>query len=111
MCRSGSALRCCIANADDRHKAAAPCRFRLGRNVRIGLTMQMPAFGMAQDDGGGACVLQHFGAHIPSHRPFNGGAAILAADGDTASRDSVGARDQGRGHANQHSAGVCCVTT
>src|ERR1700685_2830950 len=78
---AGIALGARFADADDGKQARAPRRQRLGAHHGIGLAVIMPTLGMADDDGTGAGVLEHFGGNIAGIGAGRFGMAVLAADG------------------------------
>jgi hypothetical protein len=62
----------------------------------------LSAFGMADDDGGGARIPEHLRADIAHERAGDVPMAVLSSDGDAAGRCLCGAREQRRRWADQH---------
>ena len=53
-----------LADADDGGEAGAPGRFRLLPNQRVAFAMIGAPLGMADNDGAGAGIRQHFGREV-----------------------------------------------
>ena len=79
---AGIALGARLADTDDGKEAGAPRRKRLGAHHGIGFAVVVAAFGMADDDGTGAGIFEHFGGNIAGIGAGRFGMAVLAADGD-----------------------------
>ncbi len=103
---AGIALGARLADTDDGKEAGAPRRKRLGAHHGVGLAVIVAAFGMADDDGAGAGILEHFGGNIAGIGAGRFGMAVLAADGDArAARQRRKARQQRR-RRTYHKVGV-----
>ena len=76
----GIALLLGFADADDGGQAGAPGRFGLLPNQRVALAVIGAPLGMADNDGAGAGIRQHFGRNIAGMGAGGLGMAILRAD-------------------------------
>ena len=76
----GIALVLGFADADDRGEAGAPGGFRLLPDQHVALAMIGAPLGMADNDGAGAGIRQHFGRKIAGMGARRLGVAILRAD-------------------------------
>ena len=76
----GIALLLGFADADDRGQPGAPGRLGLLPDQRIALAVIGAPLGMADNDGAGAGIRQHFGRDIAGMGARRLGVAILRAD-------------------------------
>jgi hypothetical protein len=95
-------LRLGLADADDRQQPRPPRGVRLGRHHRIRLAVMLAAFGMADDDRGGAHVSQHLRADVSRECAGAVLVAVLPPDGEASSRHLHRAREQRRRRTDQH---------
>src|SRR5580704_6843517 len=87
---AGIAFGARLADTDDGEEAGAARRQRLGAHHGIGLAVIVPALGMADDDGAGAGIFEHFGGDIARIGAGRLGVAVLAADGDARTARRLG---------------------
>ena len=69
-----------LADADDGGEPGAPGRFRLLPHQRVALAVIGAPLGMADNDGAGAGIRQHFGRNIAGMGARGLGVTILRAD-------------------------------
>jgi hypothetical protein len=79
---AGIAFGTRLADTDDGKEAGTPRRKRFASHHGIGLAVIASALGMADDDGSGAGIFEHFGGNIARIGAGRFGVAVLAADGD-----------------------------
>ncbi len=98
----GIALLLGLADADDGDQSGAPGRFGLLAHQRIGFAVVGAALGMADDDGRGAGIGQHFRRQIAGVGAGSLGMTILGADRELGAPRLAGKScDQGGGRAHQ----------
>jgi len=84
---AGQALRLRLPDAGHGDQPCRQRRLHLGAHHRIRLRMVGAAFGMAEDDMGGAGIAQHGGRDVAGMRALGRRMAILRADGDRPARE------------------------
>src|SRR5919197_3003004 len=101
-CACVLALSAGLAYADDGAKSGAPRSQRLGPHICIGFMVITAPFGVPDDDGAGARVLEHFGRKVAGERSASLGVAILCAKTDARPLERRRKQSEQRGGRTYH---------